>query len=155
MRRQVLLLVALAALPVACGGSGSTEAPGIEGTPEFAVGRVLQMVSKEEWGREWESLHPDQQALVAREKFVSCSKAADSVRVSSLRVLSVDDEAAEIPGTGKSGAAKAVGVEYQVRKGSRTGMSFDVFYVFDVDGRWRWVLSNASVEAYRAGSCPA
>ncbi|MGH2610812.1 MAG: hypothetical protein ACRDHF_17160 [Tepidiformaceae bacterium] len=153
MRHHVLLLVAFAALPVACGGSN--DAPGIEGSPESALGQVLTMVSKEQWGREWESLHPDQQTLVARGKFVSCSKGADSVRITSLKVLDVSDEEADIPGTGNRAASKAVTAEYGLMEGSQRGTSVDTFYLFDVDGRWRWVLPKASVEAYKAGSCPA
>jgi hypothetical protein len=154
VRRHLLLLVSFAALPIACGGD-SNAAPGIEGSPESAMVQVLAMIDKQEWAREWESLHPEQQALVAQDKFVSCSKAADSPRIVSVKVLSVKDEEAAIPGTEKRAPSKAVTAEYQLTKGSRKRWSADTFYLFDVDGRWRWVLSNASVEAYKAGSCPA
>lgn len=154
MRRHLLLLVGIAILPASCGG-GSGSVPGIEGSPEAAVEQVLEMVHKQQWAREWESLHPDQQAMVPRDKFVSCSKAADDVRIGSVTVLEVHDKEVPIPGTSSSAATKAVTAEYEVVDGARTTSFVDTFYLFDVDGRWRWVLSTGSVEAYQAGSCPA
>jgi hypothetical protein len=147
--------VLAAALLVACGGGGSVEPAGIEGSPAAAVGQLLETINDREWSREWQSLHPEQQSLVPRDRFVSCSKKASSPEVVSFKVLEVNDQEMAIPGTDKRAAGKAVTAEYAVMSGSQPSKAVDTFYLFDVDGSWRWVLSNSSVERYASGSCPA
>ena len=154
--RRVFVFASLFALvaSVACGGDDSKGSPGIEGSPETAIEQVLEMIDKQDWGAEWDSLHPEQQKLVARDAFISCSKAGDSPGVGSVKVLKVNDEEAAIPGTSQRAKTKAVTVEYELTKGFKRGKSADTFYLFDVDGRWRWILSPSNVQAYQSGGCP-
>jgi hypothetical protein len=38
--------------------------------------------------------------------------------------------------------------------GDATTKSLTSAYAVEVDGKWRWVLSPAEVEAFRNGDCP-
>jgi hypothetical protein len=88
---------------------------------------------------------------VSESQFAACSRSVvDRGGLDSIDVLDVFDQTARIPGLGKQ-RTKAV----RVRVTSSSGES-DTFvdHELRVGGRWRWVLNDAAVSAYRAGKCP-
>lgn len=152
--RAIPLMAAAALLVVSCGGDGSTPGtPGLDGSPEAATEQLVSLISQGDWGREWDSLHPEQQKYVERDKFISCTKGSDSARVQGVDVLEVYDDEMVIPGTDVRSPSKAVNVKLKVtQKAFKTTDVQDTIQLFQVDGRWRWVLPN--IEAYKSGSCP-
>lgn len=152
-------LIPLMALPglafLSCGDDDDSDGdPGLNGPPESATEQLLDMIDKQQWGREWDNLHPEQQKFVSRDKFVSCAKDDDSPSIDSVEVLDVDDDEMQIPGTGIRAASKAVTVHLTLRQTLRQdeGETWDTIHLFEVDGRWRWVLSN--IESFKLGNCP-
>jgi len=68
-------------------------------------------------------------------------------------VLEVYDDEMVIPGTDVRSPSKAVNVKLKVtQKAFKTTDVQDTIQLFQVEGRWRWVLPN--IEAYKSGSCP-
>ena len=134
------------------GGDGPGETAGIKGSPESAVKELFEMIDKQQWGRHWESIHPEQQKFIPKAKFVECAEASDLPRIDSVKVLEVYDEPTDIPGTGLSADSKALTVELKVSQGLLKNESRDTFHLIAVDGRWRWIVSD--LQPYKDGKCP-
>jgi hypothetical protein len=101
--------------------------------------------------RAYASLHPAHQRLVAESRFAECSRGVvDRGGLDSIEVLDVFDETVRIPSLGQR-KTKAV----RVRVTSSDGQA-DTFvnHEVKVGSRWHWVLNDAAVRAYRAGTCP-
>ena len=85
MSVKILVVVLLVvALGVACGGDGGDEAqpgPTTVSTPEQDAGAFMKEVTERallgQYGRNWETLHPDHQAVVSRDKYDSCERQSD------------------------------------------------------------------------------
>jgi hypothetical protein len=113
--------------------------------------RVLEDLYNGQLNRAYASLHPAHQRLVSESQFAACSRSVvDRGGLDSIDVLDVFDQTVRIPALGKQ-RTKAV----RVRVTSSSGES-DTFvdHELRVGGRWRWVLNDAAVSAYRAGKCP-
>jgi hypothetical protein len=145
---RYLLPAVLVALTIAgCGGEvdpASTPAGG-------AQVRFLEDLYNGRLTRAYAALHPDHQRLVSESLFAKCARSVvDRGGLDSIEVLDVFDETVRIPAIGKR-RTKAV----RVRLTSTDGES-DTFvnHEVKVGSRWRWVLNEAGVRAYRAGRCP-
>jgi hypothetical protein len=113
--------------------------------------RVLEDLYNGRLTRAYASLHPDHQRLVSESRFAECARGVvDRGGLDSIEVLDVFDEKVRIPGLGQR-KTKAV----RVRVTSSDGES-DTFvdHEVKVGSRWRWVLNEAAIRAYRAGKCP-
>jgi hypothetical protein len=113
--------------------------------------RVLEDLYNGRLTRAYSSLHPAHQRLVAEPRFAECSRGVvDRGGLDSIEVLDVFDETVRIPSLGQR-KTKAV----RVRVTSSDGQT-DTFvnHEVKVGSRWRWVLNDAAVRAYRAGTCP-
>jgi len=119
---------------------------------EDAAKARLQATSQGEYAEVWESLHPNQQAVVTKEKFVECGEAGAAARspeIEDLEVLSESVVEKEIP---EVGIVESHVVALQWLQGEDTrGDDFDMV---EVDGEWTWVLSAEVLESFRAGECP-
>jgi hypothetical protein len=113
--------------------------------------RVLEDLYNGRLTRAYASLHPAHQQLVSEARFAECSRGVvDRGGLDSIEVLDVFDETVRIPAVGER-KTKAV----RVRVTSSDGEA-DTFvdHELRVGDRWRWVLNDAAVRAYRAGTCP-
>lgn len=140
----------LAALLAACGDDDG----GGPGSAGDYITHLLSLVDKRQFGPEWDSLHPAQQALVPREKYIACSTDARLPGVSGTDVLETYSEAVEIPGTTQLVDSTAVTVNIHETQGALKHDAKQTFHAVLLDGSWRWFLPDSAVSAYAAGRCP-
>lgn len=149
-----LLLTILAMVAVACGGGGGETGPKEGESAENAMERQFGYLDKGQWGKQWEELHPGQQASVPKEKFISC-RSDTSVDISSLEVLETYEEAIDIAGVPeKSSTAVTVKLKGNFGVFGTEEETTDTFHEILHDGAWRWVIPEEDVKAYRRGDCP-
>jgi hypothetical protein len=111
-----------------------------------------------ETGKAWDLLHPYQQAKVPREKYIACEREAPLVGTAErIDVVRVVDVRAEIPG--RSGKVASTAVTFRVLLAlpgiAKPRPITHTAHVFNVHGRWTWVIGPSDFPAYAAGICPA
>jgi hypothetical protein len=139
-----------AALVLACAGCGGEEDLSASGAGAAQV-QLLEDLYGDRYERAWESLHPAHQRIAPRARFVRCAgQVTPRGQLESIEVLDVFDDDATFEGIDE-GDARAV----RLRVTSFEGDS-DTFvnHAIRVGERWRWVLNDESVEAYRRNRCP-
>jgi hypothetical protein len=108
----------------------------------------LQLLSDGDAGALWDELHPAQQAIVPRDLYIRCAS-EQSIELSNIKALRERAEPSlAIDGTNLTVPATAVTVEFTFAGTKQT----ETFHEVDVEGRWRWVLSDP--EPYTKGECP-
>lgn len=136
-------IIVAALVLAACGSSGS----GQESASQALV-RHLTFVSKGQYGPEWDELHPAQQAVVPRDKYMQC--ASEHVfPITDIKATEEYDDTITVPEAG-SVVSRAVTVSYKLKDQTQS----QTFHEVKVDGKWRWVLDQKSIDAYKAGTCP-
>ncbi len=149
-----LLILALA---TSCSSNDQHVLPAPSATPvggahdlagaQASVVEQFADISRDDRGAEWDLLHPAHQALITRERWISCN----SSRHLNLKVKVVDSKYvhASIPALGDTDA-------WQLRIDITGNIKETVESVYRVerDGRWRWVLDAPGVEHVRNGQCP-
>lgn len=141
-----LVLVAVLS-GVSCGRDGG-------GSAGDAVKRQLDYVDKGQYGRQWDELHPVQQAMVPRELFVRClEESLGGRRVPDIQVVSQFQEDRPLAGTSETVKGTAVTVRYPPNASGQRREDRETFYQVKVDGTWRWVMRDPS--AYQQGRCPS
>ena len=147
MKRIALLaFVALLMLP-ACGGEVDPA-----GTPAGAAQvSLLEDLYNGRFAEAYADLHPSHQRIVSRSLFVRCARQTIPVgTLESIEILDVfDDETRGLLLDGEP--TKGVRIRLTLTDGGSTTF---VNHEVKVGERWRWVLSQAAIEAYRAGRCP-
>jgi hypothetical protein len=146
MRRVVLAVL----LTVACAGCGGEQDPAATG-PGRAQVRLLEYIYGGRYDRAWGDLHPAHQRIAPRARFVRCAgQVAPAGDLESIEVLEVFDDDAEITGI-PDADSRAV----RLRVTSFEGES-DTFvnHAVQVNERWRWVLDEDAVTAFRENRCP-
>ena len=146
MKRIALLaFVAIFALP-ACGGEVDPAR-----TPAGAAQvRLLEDLYNGRFGEAYADLHPSHQAIVSRSMFVRCARQTVPVgTLDSIETLEVfDDETRGLLLGGEP--TKGVRVRVTLTDGRSTTF---VNHAVRVGERWRWILNQAAIDAYRAGRC--
>ncbi len=134
-------------------GVGCTR--GGDDSASAAVKRQLDNLDKGQYGRQWDELHPAQQAIVPRELFVRCLEEALRGRsVPDIRVVGEFQEDRPLAGTPETVKGTAVVVQYpQASAGGQPREDRQTYYQVKVAGKWRWVMRNPS--AYQQGRCPS
>jgi len=147
MLRVLIAGLAVAAVVSGCGGDVDPAS-----TPAgLAQVRFLDQLYNGQLDRAYATLHPAYQRVVPRSRFAQCTRQAALGGLDSIEVLDVYDDPVQIPGVGKAGA-KAVRVRLTSSDGQSTTF---VNHEVKVGSRWRWVLNDASLKAFRAGRCPS
>ena len=82
-------------------GPTTTLAPGGSSSAEEAVLAYIDAASKDQWGRVWDGIHPDQKALFTREAFIECG-AAPPFTVDDVDVVETYEENISLPGVSDS-----------------------------------------------------
>ncbi len=156
---RLLLLAAVLALLAACGSGGvdRTEETGRaqEELPSDPGEVMLQFAEYDrngQWARQWEHLHPAHQELASREAFLTC-KQGNAISFDSSRVIEVFEETVPIPRIGEVNTT-AITMELSVEIGNGERSERVTSHLLDVDGAWRWVLSNDALDAFEVGDCP-
>jgi hypothetical protein len=134
-----------------CGGEEPEEDPGA-----FATALVRQL-DRGDSGAAWDALHPLHQDTITRTRYVSCER-RDPIEgdVTRVQVTGVEDERWTIPGQDAETDSKAVSLRLTLETPGAAGpQPFDLtVHLFDVDGRWAWVIGPVDYESYVSGACP-
>ena len=147
LRSAALAGAAVGALLAGAACGGGDDSPSQE-TASDAIVRQLQLLSDGDAGALWDELHPAQQAFVPRDLYIRCAD-EQSIELSDIKALRERAEPSlAIAGTNLTVPATAVTVEFTFAGTKQT----ETFHEVDVDGRWRWVLSDP--EPYVRGECP-
>jgi hypothetical protein len=143
--RSALLLIVLAC--AACGGEEDLAASG----PGAAQVDLLAKLYDGRYERAWADLHPAHQRIAPKARFVRCAQeVAPTGELESIEVLDVFDDDAAIPGIPEA-ESRAVRLRVMSFEGDTDTF---VNHSVRVGDRWRWVLNEKSVEAYRRNRCP-
>ena len=132
--------IAAGMLLAGCGGSGSERAAGFAKriTTEFSRGQAQRL---------WVDLLPAQQRIATKARFLAC-QGNQGFSLQRIKVLETYDEPVEI----ERKADDATAVTLQVS--STDGLTTATMHAIKLDGRWRWILSPAQIDAYKSGKCP-
>jgi hypothetical protein len=114
--------------------------------------RRFELLSKGEFGKAWELLHPAHQQIVSKEAFVRCGEMLPEppTPLQNIKILSTRDEQFEIP---EVGTATVKRIELELRF-SEADVRTPTDHIVKVDDSWRWVLTQEALDAYRSGGCP-
>jgi hypothetical protein len=139
----VALVVGLAAGCGASGGSGGSS----QSAGDF-IRQVTTQFSRGQAGPLWDSLHPADQAVVGRLRYMACQSNSGFDLVK-LKVLQTYADTVDV--AGRPTASTAV----SVRVNSDDGVTTATMHAVEVNGKWRWILSARDYAAYKNGKCPS
>jgi hypothetical protein len=132
----------------------TTRVPSPIESAEAAFRRLLDYASKGQYGRQWDDLHPAQQAFVNRDLFVRCyGEKLGGLDVIRINVVDTFQEEQSVPGTDVRQLTTGISAEVTYRRDGQESTSTDTYHEYLVDGRWRWALGDP--DAYKRGECPA
>lgn len=146
-RRGAVALAAalLATLATGCGGGGGSASG--QSAAGF-IDQVTTQFSRGQSGRLWDTLHPADQAIVSRDRYMAC-QSNSGFNLKKIKVLETYADTVDI--AGKSTPSTAI----SVRVTSDDGVTNATMHAVQVNGAWRWILSPADYAAYKQGTCPA
>jgi len=148
VRRYVAALAGAALVAVAAAGcGGSSGAGGGNKSAANFIDQVTTQFSRGQSGRLWETLHPADQAVVSRARYVEC-QTNEGFDLQKLKVLETYPETIDV--AGKATPSTAVSLRTTASDGTTTATMHAVL----LNGKWRWILSAADYAAYKQGKCP-
>lgn len=136
----------VAAVAAGCGGSG-----GAGGSTKDAAGFIRQVTtqfSRGQSGPLWDSLHPADQAVVSRARYMAC-QSNEGFDLRKIKILQTYADTVDI--AGKATPSTAVSVQVTSDDGVRTA----TMHAVAIKGTWRWMLSAADYATYKQGKCPS
>ena len=147
MRRIALLaFVAFLVLP-ACGGEDDPAR-----TPAGAAQvELMEDLYNGRFGQAYADLHPSHQTIVSRSLFARCAR--KSIPLGSLDSIEILDVFDDETGGLLLGGEPTKGV--RIRLTFKDGQSTEPFvnHEVKVDDRWRWLLNENAIDAYKSGRC--
>jgi hypothetical protein len=125
---------------------------------DFMV-ELTQQTIRGQWGRLYESLHPDHRAIVTRSHFDDCMRAAAEEDLDvPVDVDAIDsyEEPVEIAPTRKEVPSVAVTIRRRATNPltGKTLESTDTAHAVAVNGEWRWIFSLSGYRQWKSGKCP-
>jgi hypothetical protein len=142
LARSMLLVLAVVGLAGCMGGQSAGD----------AVKERMEQLSRSEYDKAWETLHPRHQAIVPQDKFVECGLASEQVESPVVDRVTIERETTEERTIPELGTIEVRVVEAVLVKGDLALTQFSE--MIKEDGEWRWVLSEDVLEDFRAGECP-
>jgi len=146
-RAATLAGAMLAVVVLAACGSGGSGAGGNQSASDF-IRHVTTQFSLAQYGPLWGTLHPADQAIVTRSRYMACQSAV-GFELRKLKVL--DTYADTVYVAGKATASTAV----SIRATSDDGVTTATMHAIKVGSGWRWMLSPRDLAAYKQGRCPS
>lgn len=134
----------VAAVATSCGGSAGGQG---SAAADF-IRQVTTQFSRGQSGPLWDELHPADQAVVTRARYMAC-QSNSGFDLTKFKVLQTYPDTIEV--AGKTTPSTAV----SVRVTSEDGITTATMHAVPVKGAWRWVLSQADYATYKQGRCPA
>jgi hypothetical protein len=145
----VLATAALTAAVLAgCGGSRSSGTPGGQQSAADFISQVTTQFSLGQTGPLWDTLHPADQAIVSRARYMACHTSS-GFDLQKFKVLQTYPDTVAI--AGKATPSTAV----SVRVTADDGVTTATMHAVSLNGKWRWILSPVDYAAYKRGRCPS
>lgn len=138
----------VATVATACGSSGSGSGSGAGQTAAAFIGQVTTQFARAQSGRLWDTLHPADQAIVNRARYMACQSNA-GFDLKKIKVLETYADTVAV--AGRSTPSTAI----SVRVTSDDGITNATMHAVKLNGAWRWILSPADYAAYKQGKCPS
>lgn len=141
MRRWLVVLFLLAGCSSSKPAADKPTSTSVDEAGAEAALRVqLQELADGQFGRMYDLLHPAQQAVLSRDKFVACYVNGPSIgAVSDIKVKDHFSETTSIPGTDQHAESTAITASFKVDGQADTS----TFHEVNVNGAWRWIYSDA------------
>ncbi|HEX7525148.1 MAG TPA: hypothetical protein VF327_02515 [Gaiellaceae bacterium] len=146
-RYAAALAVAALVVAAAAGCGGSSGVGGSKQSAAYFIGQVTTQFSRGQSGRLWDTLHPADQAVVSRARYVQC-QTNEGFDLQKLKVLETYPETIDV--AGKATPSTAVSLKTTASDGTTTATMHAVL----LNGKWRWILSASDYAAYKQGKCP-
>jgi hypothetical protein len=143
----VAAVVAMTLVATALSACGSTTAPKAPSAADF-IRQVTTQFSRGQTGPLWDTLHPADQAIVSRSRYMACHTSA-GFELQKFTVIQTYPDPIDI--AGKVAPSTAV----TVRVTADNGVTTATIHAVSVKGAWRWILSPADYAAYKQGKCPS
>lgn len=146
---------AATAAPVASPTIAPTVAPTVAPTaavPSESAGafwtRMIELSFKAEWGTRWDVLLPVHQAVVTRERYITCSLQTQPLTgTPQITVLSSREEQFGVPALGLETAPTTLVTMTLVDPG-HPPLTIGS-HAWNIDGRWRWALNLNEYTAFK------
>jgi len=149
-RRLTAILIALTAALALAATALASYNPATTRNPAAFVRSALLLEARGQYNRSWALLHPAEQKILSRTKYISCMHENHPRRIASVGVLAVSDTTIMYDSIPQH-AVKAVTVSVNYQDG---GQSTFTMSAVPVGGGFRWVLSPQSELRARFGTCP-
>jgi hypothetical protein len=151
-RRHVAMIAVVAlvaAVSTGCGGGTSSSGTTVGGqsAADF-IRQVTTQFSRGQSGPLWDALHPADQAVVSRARYMACQTNA-GFDLQKFKVLQT------YPDTIVIGGKPTPSTAVSVRVTADDGITTATMHAITVNGTWRWTLSAADYAAYKSGKCPS
>jgi hypothetical protein len=140
--------VLIAAVLAGCGGSGSGSTSGGGQSAADFIRQVTTRFSLGQTGPLWDTLHPADQAVVSRARYMACHTSS-GFDLQKFKVIQTYADTVDV--AGKATPSTAV----SVRVTADDGVTTATMHAIKLNGKWRWILSSADYSAYRQGKCPS
>ncbi|MFI5054376.1 MAG: hypothetical protein ACHQDE_08440 [Acidimicrobiia bacterium] len=149
VRTSVLATAAVvAAVLTGCGGSGGGGTAGGRQSAGDFIRQVTTQFSLGQTGPLWDTLHPADQAIVSRTRYMACHTSS-GFELQKFKVLQTYADTVDV--AGKVTHSTAV----SVRVTADDGVTTATMHAVKLNGKWRWILSPADYTAYKQGKCPS
>jgi hypothetical protein len=119
-----------------------------QGSAADFIRQVTTQFSRGQSGPLWDALHPVDQAVVTRARYMGC-KSNSGFDLTKFKVLQTYPDTIDIAGTATPSTAVSV------RVAADDGITTATMHAVRIEGTWRWVLSQADYTAYKHGKCPS
>ena len=108
-------------------------------TTQFSLGQT---------GPLWDTLHPADQAVVSRARYMACHTSS-GFDLQKFKVIQTYTDTVDV--AGKATPSTAV----SVRVTADDGVTTATMHAIKLNGKWRWILSPTDYGAYTQGKCPS
>lgn len=148
-------LCALAMWTAACGGSASSGNATPKEDAGAAVKRQLFLAAEGKYGQLWDELHPAQQAVVPKQKYIECTaQKSPPFQLDDVNVVDTRDDPIDFATLPDKRGAKLVLFSLVIGP-ARTTSGRQALRVVPVKGQWRWILPDSVIAKFKEGTCPS
>ena len=109
---------------------------------------MITQFSRGQTGPLWDTLHPTDQAVVSRARYMACQK-NEGFDLMKIKVLQTYSDTVNVGDHPESSTAVSIRVT------ADDGITTATMHAVKVNGKWRWILSSADYAAYKTGRCPS
>jgi hypothetical protein len=147
-RRSVVVLAVVALVSALTGCGGGSSSNGSSQSAASFIDQVITQFSRGQAGPLWDTLHPADQAVVSRARYMACQK-NEGFDLTKINVLQTYSDTVNVGDKPESSTAVSIRVT------ADDGITTATMHAVKVNGKWRWILSPADYAAYKAGKCPS